>query len=78
LDHDFLRNRPKESTNNPTIRPNTIASTGNPGIPGPGGAAAEVDSEWVDDEVGTVLVVVGIVDVVVVVGCWVVVVVITA
>jgi hypothetical protein len=58
-----LRDRLRESANNPTIRPSTIASIGNPGIPGPGGAAAEVDSEWVDNEVGTVFVV-GIVDVV--------------
>jgi len=58
-----LRNRPRESANNPTITPNTIASTGNPGT-ADCGAAAEVDSEWVDDEVGTVFVVVDVTDVV--------------
>ncbi len=29
--HDFLRRRLKQSANNPTITPNTIASIGNPG-----------------------------------------------
>jgi hypothetical protein len=54
LDCDRLRNRLKESTNNPRTTPNTIASIGNPGIPGPGGAAEEVDSAVVVDVVGIV------------------------
>jgi len=55
LDCDRLRNRLKESTNNPRTTPNTIAWIGNPGIPGPGGAAAEeVDSAVVVDVVGIV------------------------
>lgn len=54
--HDFLRDRLRESMNNPTIRPSTIASIGNPGTPD-GDAAAEVDSECVDNEVGIVFVV---------------------
>ena len=106
MNSDFLRNRPKASTNNPMTTPKTIASIGNPETFG-GGLAAEVDSAVfvVVDVVGDVVVsdvgledvevelvvcccvfvvvvcarVVGdVVDAVVVVGCWLVVVVITA